>query len=107
MVFKMTSLQDSELLAIINDILDCGKFANNTYPQPLNFHASEHARIRNHKHLEMQSCLDCSKLAQTCGKLMTSMPQTSILVWVVTINPLCILLYNFSRCPAHFQPKIQ
>ena len=21
-------------LAIINDILDCGKFANNTYPQP-------------------------------------------------------------------------
>jgi len=30
----MTSLQDSELLANINDILDRGMFANNTYPQP-------------------------------------------------------------------------
>jgi len=47
----------------------------------LNFHTSDHARIRNHKHLEMQSCLDCSKLAQTCGKLVTSMPRTSVLVW--------------------------
>jgi len=34
----------------------------------------------------MQSCLDCSKLAQTCGKLVTSMPRTSILVWVKAVN---------------------
>jgi len=53
----------------------------------LNFQTSDHARIRNHKHLEMQSCLDCSKLAQTCGKLVTSMPQTSILVWEEALNP--------------------
>jgi len=72
MVFKMTSLQDSERLAIINVILDCGISLQTTPIRNLNFHASEHARIRNHKHLEMQSCLDCSKLAQTCDKQATN-----------------------------------